>query len=100
MAPQEDLPEDQVAPVQHVDLNVGHRLAHHEARRGRVQVVAHREQAQLGVQTVDHLALGLPEPLAALHEAQQVQVLCVAQTQEVRQEEVHLRAALHKERRL
>ena len=96
MGPHPDHLEDQVVPVQHEDLNVGHRLAHLEVQQGQVQAVVRREQVQL----VDLQAQDLLEVLLeALLAVQQVQALPVVQTQEVRQEEVLLHAALLKERR-
>tara|TARA_B100000003_G_scaffold85963_1_gene76993 strand:+ start:407 stop:679 length:273 start_codon:yes stop_codon:yes gene_type:complete len=89
-----------VVPVQHEVLNADHRQAHLAVQQGQVQAVVHREQAQLEVQLVDLQVLDLPEALLeVLLAVQQVQALPVVLTQEVRQEEVLLLAALHKERR-
>ena len=89
-----------MVPVQHEELNADHRLAHLAVQQGQVQAVVHREQAQLEVQLVDLQVLDLPEALLeVLLAVQQVQALPVVLTQEVRQEEVLLLVALHKERR-
>ena len=99
MGPQPDRLEDQVAPVQHEDLNVDHRQVRLADQQVQVQAVVHREQAQLEVQVVDLQAPDPPEALPEVLLAVQAQALPVALTQEVRQEEVLLHAALLKERR-
>ena len=88
-----------VVLVQHEVLNVDHRLAHLADQQDQVQAVAHREQAQLGVQLVGLQVQGPPEALQEVLLVVQAQALPVAPTLEVQQEEVLLHAALHKERR-
>ena len=100
MGPQPGLLEDQVVPVQHEVLNADHRLAHLAVHQAQAQAVVHLEQAQLEVQLVALQVLDLPEALLeVLLAVQQAQALPVVLTQEVRQEEVLLLAALRKERR-
>ena len=88
-----------MVPVQHEDLNADHRPAHLADHQDQVQAVAHREQAQLGVQLVGLQVQDLPEALQEVLLVVQAQALPVVLTQGVRQEEVLLHAALHKERR-
>ena len=100
VGPQAVLPEAQVELVQLGVLNVDHRLAHLADQEGQVQAVARQVLAQLEVQHVGLVALDLPEALQEVLLAAQAQALPVAQTQEVRQEEALLQAALHEARRL